>query len=47
MATAIASRKRLVATSPPHMSDNHVFLNDAWYVGRQQNVWAMLGCVQI
>jgi hypothetical protein len=29
------------------MRDSHVFLNEAWYVGRHRNVRAMLGFVQI
>jgi hypothetical protein len=41
------SRKRLVSASPPHIKDSQVFLNEAWYVGRQRNVSAMLGWVQI
>jgi hypothetical protein len=29
------------------MRDSQVFLNEAWYVGRDRNVRAMLGFVQI
>lgn len=29
------------------MRDSQVFLNEVRYVGRQRNVWAMFGCVQI
>jgi hypothetical protein len=47
MATAMDSRNRLVAGSPPHMSDSQAFLNETWYVGRQRNVSAIFGCVQI
>jgi hypothetical protein len=47
IATAIDSRNRRLSASPPHIRDNQAFLNEDWYVGRQRNVWAMLGCVQI
>src|SRR5689334_6625732 len=43
----MASRSRRVAGSPPHRRDSQVFLNEAWYAGRQRNVWAMLACVQM